>query len=125
MESYRGVCILATNYLENIDEAFKRRIKFMVRFTIPDATTRLELYQSILPDKVPVGEELDFEFFAREFELSGSVIKDILFNAACMAIAEKMDLCNKHIVRAIYYHYQKMGQIIDKERFGYLSDCIT
>ena len=37
MERYSGVVILATNFVENIDEAFKRRMKFIIEFHFPSA----------------------------------------------------------------------------------------
>ena len=43
IEEYDGVCILATNLIGNIDEAFMRRITYAVRFPFPDAAIREEL----------------------------------------------------------------------------------
>lgn len=88
LEDYEGITILATNYVNNIDDAFKRRIKFMVNFSFPTPEARLKLWRTILPEDVPCGEELDFEFYAERFELSGSSIKEILTNAAFMAAAQ-------------------------------------
>lgn len=34
-----------------MDDAFKRRIKFMVRFTMPDIEIRLKLWQSMIPNQ--------------------------------------------------------------------------
>ena len=36
MEEYEGIVILATNLRENMDEAFTRRIRFIVEFPFPD-----------------------------------------------------------------------------------------
>ena len=39
MESYAGAVVLATNYRQNIDEAFLRRLDFVVEFPFPEAAT--------------------------------------------------------------------------------------
>jgi len=118
LEEYEGICILATNYLGNIDEAFKRRIKFIVNFEFPDVKTRLKLWETILPKEAKTENDIDFEFFAEKFELSGSNIKEILINAAYIAVAEGKKLSNYHIVEAIKNNYYKSGKILIKEDFG-------
>ena len=49
IEEYDGVCILATNLIGNIDEAFMRRITYVVRFPFPDAAMREEIYRGASP----------------------------------------------------------------------------
>jgi hypothetical protein len=49
MESYAGVAILATNFQENIDEAFARRIRFLVDFPFPDAERRQQIWRTHFP----------------------------------------------------------------------------
>lgn len=118
LEEYEGISILATNYLGNIDEAFKRRIKFIVNFEFPDAKTRLKLWKTILPKEAKTEKDLDFEFFAEKFELSGSNIKEILTNAAYIAVSEGKKMSNYHIVEAIKNNYNKDGKILIREDFG-------
>ncbi len=120
LEDYDGITILATNYVNNIDDAFKRRIKFMVNFTFPTPEVRLRLWNGILPAAVPREEELDFEYYARNFELSGSSIKEILTNAAFIAASEGAGLANRHIIEAIKVNFAKYGKILSDEDFGYL-----
>ena len=40
IEEYDGVCILATNLIGNIDDAFMRRITYVVHFPFPDAAMK-------------------------------------------------------------------------------------
>lgn len=121
LEDYEGICILATNLIGNIDEAFKRRIKFMVNFVFPPPDVRLQLWETILPKALPLEEEIDFSFFAEQFELSGSSIKEILTNAAFLAAAGKRGLKNKDIVEATRLNFAKYGRVMTKEDFGYLN----
>lgn len=120
LEDYEGIAILATNYVNNIDDAFKRRIKFMINFSFPTPQVRLQLWNAILPPAVPCEEELDFEFYAEHFELSGSNIKEILTNASFIAASEGGELANRHIIEAIKLNFSKYGKILTDEDFGYL-----
>lgn len=120
LEDYEGISILATNYINNIDEAFKRRIKFIVNFTLPARDVRLRLWKSLLPDGVPRDEEIDFLYYADNFELSASAIKEILMNAAFLAAAEGRGLLNRHIIEAVKLNYLKYGKVLSDADFGYL-----
>lgn len=121
LEDYEGITILATNYLNNIDDAFKRRIKFIINIAFPDRDVRLRLWQTTLPKETACEEELDFEFFADHFELSGSSIKEILTNAAYLAASEHRGLKNCDIVEAVKLNYAKYGKILTVNDFGYLG----
>ncbi len=49
MDSYRGVAILTTNPQQALDPAFRRRIRFIVQFPFPDASSRARIWQRHLP----------------------------------------------------------------------------
>ena len=121
LEDYEGITILATNYVNNIDDAFKRRIKFMINFVFPTPDVRLNLWRKILPETARVDEAIDFEFFAEHFELSGSNIKEILTNAAFLAAAENSGICNRHVIEAVKLNFSKYGKILTNSDFGYLG----
>ncbi|MDR1548432.1 MAG: ATP-binding protein, partial [Hungatella sp.] len=121
LEDYGGITILATNYANNIDDAFKRRIKFMINFVFPTEDVRCRLWTTIVPPQAAYEEEIDFEFFARNFELSGSNIKEILTSAAYLAAAKRRGLANGDIVEAVKLNFAKYGKILTSEDFGYLG----
>ncbi len=120
LEEYDGISVLATNLKDNIDDAFKRRIKYMVHFQLPDAETRKLLFQKLLPRKAPVEEGLDLNFFAEKFEMSGSEIKDALLQAAFLAAREERPISNQHIAQAVRLSFKKYGKVLTPEDFGYL-----
>ncbi|MFP3153545.1 ATP-binding protein [Lachnospiraceae bacterium ZAX-1] len=122
LEDYEGIVILATNFVNNIDDAFKRRIKFMVNYAFPTEEVRKKLWTTILPPQVPCEEELDLDFFAEKFELSGSSIKEILTNAAYIAAASGGYLANRHIVEAVKINFAKYGKILNQQDFEYLGN---
>ena len=121
MEAYEGIILLCTNMKDNMDDAFKRRIKFMINFSMPSAEIREKLWHSILPAKTPRESGLDLDFFAQNFELTGSQIKDVLLNAAFMAAQQGTVLCNEHIKEALCMNYNRVGKTLTKNDFGYLG----
>ena len=121
MEEYEGMVILATNLVDQIDDAFRRRIKFMIPFRFPDVETRKKLWHSLIPDKTPLDDGIDLDFFAETFELSGSQIKEILWNAAYIAVSDQKPLGNEQLKEATMWNYMKYGKQLTKEDFGYLA----
>ena len=118
VEGHSGMTILATNLMSNFDLAFMRRITYVVRLGKPDEQTRLALWKSILPDGVKLSKDIDFEFFARNFDLSGSEIKAVLYNAMYMAAVEDRPLGNGDLVRSIRIRSEKHGTMNDLAEFG-------
>lgn len=49
LEQYQGVAVLATNLLQNFDDAFARRLQAVVRFSMPDEAHRALLWRRYLP----------------------------------------------------------------------------
>ena len=121
LEDFEGITILATNYVNNIDDAFKRRIKFMVNFVFPSPEVRLQLWRKILPEDARTDEPLDLEFFAERFELSGSNIKEILTNAAFLAASEGGGIRNRHLIEAVKLNFSKYGKQLTDSDFEYLA----
>jgi SpoVK/Ycf46/Vps4 family AAA+-type ATPase len=83
MEAYRGLAILATNMKSVLDQAFMRRLRFIVNFPFPGPAERKAIWQKVFPAKTPT-EELDFDRLAR-FNLTGGAINNIAINAAFLA----------------------------------------
>ena len=118
IEEYDGMSILSTNYYNNFDDAFVRRITYSIHLQQPDKETRFTLWTTILPKTAAVSDDIDFKFLADKFDLSGSNIKAILFNAAYMAGAEKSEIEMRHIVRAMEYEFNKLGKLVNNSDFG-------
>ena len=49
METFTGLVILATNRQSALDEAFLRRLRFSIRFELPGAAARAELWRRSFP----------------------------------------------------------------------------
>ncbi len=85
MESYSGLCLLATNLKNNLDAAFLRRLRFVIDIPLPDQGDRMRIWQGAFPRGTPT-EGLDFAALAR-LDISGGSIMVIAVNAAFLAAA--------------------------------------
>lgn len=117
IEEYSGVAILATNLAVNFDSAFKRRIKVMVNFALPDAKLRLKLWQSVFPQEVDVSE-IDFEYLAEKFEISGSMIKASAVAATFLAVRANSKLLMEQVMQALKAEMNKNGNLILENDFN-------
>lgn len=116
IEEFDGLVILATNLAYNFDDAFKRRINYMVNFTKPDQAQRRELWRKVFPPQTGATDRLDIDFLAESFEITGSTIKSIAVSAAYMAAAEGTQIGMVHVIRALKHEYVKTGEILIKSR---------
>lgn len=115
MEEYDGITILATNLMQNFDDAYKRRMKYIIQFTLPKEVQRREMWEKVFPQQMPLDSDFDVDYLASNFELSGAGIKNIALNAAFMAASEQEITGMKHIVTALQQEYQKSGKTLGKE----------
>ena len=83
MEEYRGLAILTTNQRAALDNAFLRRLRFVIEFPFPDAAARAEIWRRAFPATTPV-EGLDSTKLAR-LNVAGGNIRNIAMNAAFLA----------------------------------------
>lgn len=121
MEEYDGITVMTTNYKENIDSAFFRRISYVIHFAFPDAAARKSIWQGIFPRETPLAGDIDFDYLAGQFEISGGSIKNIAVAAAFMAARDGQPVSMRHIVRAVRYEMAKQGKVIRREDYGEYS----
>ena len=73
MERHTGVVILTTNAKEEIDPAFRRRIRYLVEFPVPDVQERVELWRRILPEPLPLAEDVRLDELAAQPATGGEI----------------------------------------------------
>lgn len=117
IEQYNGIVLLATNFKNNIDEAFMRRMKYAVEFEMPDTNIRKEIWMSGFSRDVPL-ENIDFDYLAERVELSGGYIKNIILNAVFLGAKEGNKVTMKHILSSVRNEYIKMGKVLGPQDFG-------
>ena len=119
MEEYEGAAILATNLRQNMDDAFVRRLSFTIHFPFPDEANRRRIWGKIWPAEISRAEDVDQNFLAHQFKLSGGGIKNIALAAAFLAAEESSPVTLAHVLRATRREYQKMGKALsDAELTG-------
>jgi SpoVK/Ycf46/Vps4 family AAA+-type ATPase len=120
MEGYPGAVILATNFRRNIDDAFIRRLDFVIDFPFPEADDRRRIWSLLLPAEAPRADDIDLDFLAAQFKLSGGAIRNCSLAAAFQAADENAAIGMRHLVRAVAQEYGKQGRLTleaDFERF--------
>jgi hypothetical protein len=119
MEDYRGLAILATNMRASMDNAFTRRLRFIVDFPFPDAAHRMEIWRKVFP---PEAHVLDLNLAAlSRLEIAGGNIRNIAVNAAFLAAAERSPVHMDHLMQAARREYAKMDRLILDSEFGQFS----
>ena len=109
MESHDGVVVMTTNAETAIDPAFRRRIRFRIRFPAPDEQQRLALWEGMMPREAQVAPNLDLRAIAQKFPLAGGNIMNALVRAATAAQADGGPIQQHHLERAAQLEYVEMG----------------
>ena len=73
METLDGIMMATTNLTQNMDSAFERRFLYKINFHKPDCATRLQIWQSMMPD-LP---ESDVAILAERYDFSGGQMENI------------------------------------------------
>lgn len=115
IESYDGITILATNLRQNLDEAFTRRLDFMVDFPFPDAGNRRRIWEVNFPPEAPLDSDIDLDVLAKRYRLAGGNIRNAALASAYLAAADGGVIKMVHVLHAIRREHQKMGRLIDEE----------
>jgi hypothetical protein len=118
MERFEGLAILTTNLRANVDEAFTRRLDAVVDFPVPEQDDRRRLWDCHLPPGVPRGGDVDLEFLAAAFKLSGGNIRNIAVTAAYLAAAADLPVGMPHLIQATEREYRKLGRMTVQSEFG-------
>lgn len=118
VEEYEGAIILASNMSKSIDAAFVRRMHFCIEFPFPDEDYRLQIWRGIFPPQAPLAGDVDFEFLARNFKITGGNIKNIAVAAAFRAAEEGSSIYMKHLILSLKREYQKLGKVCEQSEFA-------
>jgi ATPase family associated with various cellular activities (AAA) len=130
MERFKGLAILATNRKSDLDDAFLRRLRYIIDFPFPGTPERKRIWQQVIPKAVDYSS-IDISFLARQFQLTGGHIRSIVFNACLQAAKSQKEaakhsgtLSMKHIITALKREYDKMGRTLNLEYFGPYIDIV-
>ncbi|OYY68095.1 ATP-binding protein [Sphingomonas sp. 28-63-12] len=119
IEGYRGLAILTTNMKSALDQAFVRRLRFIVNFPFPGAPERTAIWRKVFPPAVDVAA-LDIDRLAR-LNVTGGSIHNIALNAAFAAVAAGSTLTMPIVLEAARREYLKLDKPINEADFRWLE----
>jgi hypothetical protein len=122
MESYRGLAILATNMKSTLDQAFMRRLRFIVNFRFPDAVERKAIWQKAFPEAVPKSD-LDFDRLSA-LNLTGGQISLIALNAAFIAAQTREPVTMPVVLDAARSEFKKLELPVHEPDFRWPSATV-
>ncbi len=118
MNEYQDFIIFATNFIENFDAAFMRRISMHVKFELPDVECRKKLWKMYVPRSMPT--DLDFDEIAEKFGgVSGSDISNAVLTAAFKAARQRDNIVRKPLF------YEAVNDIIMSRKANEKSEVIV
>jgi SpoVK/Ycf46/Vps4 family AAA+-type ATPase len=128
VEEYSGMIILSSNLKNNMDDAFTRRLNFLINFQMPGSVERIKMWQNIWPKNIQLDEEIDISALAQELEISGGNIRNIALSASFKAVADydeieekipkKIIINSKQLLHAVKQELRKTGRIIIHEQLN-------
>ena len=116
VEAYRGLAVLTTNMKSALDQAFLRRIRFIVSFPFPDAAAREQIWRRQFPPGAPLGE-VDFTALAR-LNLPGGNIRSIAVNAAFKAADAGTRIEQSLLATAAHEEFAKLERSMGSAAMG-------
>jgi len=116
MEAYRGLAILTTNMKDALDQAFLRRIRFVVQFPFPDVSQRTEIWKRVFPSQTPT-ENLHVNSLAK-LNITGGNIRNIALYAAFLAADSNEPVGMDHLLRAARAEFSKLEKPLTESEIG-------
>jgi ATPase family associated with various cellular activities (AAA)/Winged helix domain, variant len=118
MEAFRGLAILTTNRKNALDQAFLRRIRFVVEFPFPDAEERAQIWRKVFPKETPI-EGLHVDRLAR-LHTTGGNIRNIALGAAFLAADGGVPVRMTHLLAAARQEFAKIEKpLLEAEVAGW------
>jgi AAA+ superfamily predicted ATPase len=115
IEAHAGLVILASNMKANIDSAFTRRFNCFVEFENPGVQERLKLWENYLPKSVKLASDINLKAIARNFELSGAGIVNVIQYAGLQTLQKQNNSLElKELMKGIQKEYKKEGKMLQK-----------
>jgi SpoVK/Ycf46/Vps4 family AAA+-type ATPase len=116
MEAYRGLAILTTNQRSALDQAFLRRLRFVVQVPFPDSAQREQIWRRIYPSETPTNR-LDYAKLGR-LNITGGNIRNIALGAAFVAADAGEPVRMEHLLRAARGEYAKLEKPLSDAEIG-------
>ncbi len=123
MEEYSGVALLTTNLKDNLDDAFLRRLQYVIDFPFPGAELRARLWETLLPSSVPVAGTLPDPAVLARLSLSGAQIRNVIRRAVYEAAAGSGKLELKDLLAATQAELEKSDRALSEQDLKGMLAC--
>jgi ATP-dependent 26S proteasome regulatory subunit len=114
----QGIAILVTNKKMNIDQAFVRRLRYVLEFSKPDINQREKIWIKLLKELIDQEEnkisKKDIKSIATDIELTGSQIKFAILASIFAAKRKRKGLKISHLLKGIDRELMKEGRSLSK-----------
>ena len=114
IEDFSGLVILASNFKNNIDQAFLRRFNQIIHFPAPNADDRLSLCKKMIPSDISMHPGIDLQVIAQKYELTGAAIVNVIHFAALQSLKrnDRMIL-QSDLLEGIRKEFQKEERLMN------------
>ena len=113
VEDYPGLLILASNFKNNIDDAFVRRLHAIIHFPPPSVAERLILWEKTMPASLKAEPAIQLKSLSEKFELNGANILNVVHFAALKSFARTDDILRlDDLMEGIRREYRKEEKTI-------------
>jgi hypothetical protein len=108
LETYDGIVVITTNLGAQVDPAFRRRMDAVVKFHLPDAEQRWQLWQLHLPKAHSVDGAI-VEEIALRHQMSGGQIRNACVHASLSALSRGATVDRADLIAGIELEHRKAG----------------
>jgi hypothetical protein len=123
MEAFQGLAILATNMKSALDQAFMRRLRFIVNIPFPGIAERKKIWEGAFPRDehernlpTPPLEDLDYGQLTR-LNLAGGSIHNVALNAAFLAAHKGSPVTMPLVFEAARTEFRKLEKPVNEGDF--------
>lgn len=127
IDSFEGIIVMATNLINNFDEAFLRRINYIIKLPVPNSNSREKMWKKQVETLTSVDNviisEINYKFLADNYKLSLARIKSVINTAYIIALKDnKGCLGMKQINEAVKIELIKEGRAVITDVFKEMEE---
>lgn len=120
LDDYKGIVIYTTNFIENFDSAFLRRIFAHIKFDLPNRDLRKKLWKHYLTEKLPIeNREITIDSISDIEDLTGADISNIVLKVAIWASNKENRVIKCEDIKKYIYEILDVKRICKK---GYVYE---
>jgi SpoVK/Ycf46/Vps4 family AAA+-type ATPase len=125
IERYDGIVLLASNRKRNIDDAFARRLRYVLEFPLPDDGARLAIWQQVVGElagpAVVATLQPTLARIASRLVMTGAQIKHAALTAIFHAERAGEPLGRSHVLRGVDAELMKEGRALSERELKQLE----